>query len=108
MSTLEALISLIALLAFIGTMLAVLSQQKESILLAEASVNAKADSFFCALTIDSIYSNSIDSYSQKILCSIGRKKTSATSNRTLKETETLAEAESGFETAVKSFGHYIK
>jgi hypothetical protein len=108
LNTLEALLSLIALLAFFAAMLSVLSAQEENISLAQGSMESKGESFLCAEIIDSIYSNGIDSYAGEMNCTLEGKEATASRAGGKKETETLAEIENGLGAEVKTFGHYLK
>lgn len=108
MNSLEALISLTALLAFFGAMLTLMNQQKENVALVSDSVEAKGNALSCAAIIDFIYSNSIDSYSEKIECSAEETRTWSVVKGSRKEAGLIAKTENEFGLKVNSFGHYVK
>jgi len=106
MNSLDAIIALLALLACYGAMLGIISAQSENTHDASETLKAKNISANCAAIIDSIYSNTAESYAKEFACEAEQNFVSANKGDKEKKMPIITTATKKFSLEVKTLEHY--
>jgi hypothetical protein len=107
MNTLDAVISLIVLIAGASVLINSLIIQNETLNDIDEIIEAKSNSLICATTIDSIYSNSAKSYDESVNCTPRGNKLISKINKTQKESYSITTSQKNTKIEVKTVEHYF-
>jgi hypothetical protein len=108
LNSLEAILTLCALIGCTGILIAAVNEERAYSLEAFNSLDAKTSAITCGAIIDSMFSNSAEEYHGKLDCTIDGTNISATSSSKTKTFTTITSAVKNATIEVKMLEHYTK
>jgi len=106
MNTLDAILSLCAILSCFALIIGAVNDQKTNVLEANDSIKAKTNALICAAVIDSMFANSASDYSGNINCKTQNNALFATQKNKTKTAHSIASTKKDTYLEVEKLEHY--
>lgn len=106
MNTLDAVLSLCALLSCFALIIGAINEEKNNVLETSDSIKAKSTALSCGSILDSMFSNSAEEYTQSINCKTQNNVLSSTQKNKTKTAYSIANTKKETYLEVEKLEHY--
>lgn len=106
MNTLDAILSLCALMGCFALLLGAINEQKNNVIEASDSLKAKTSALICGAILDSLFSNAANEYTENINCKTQNNVLSSTQKNKTKTAYSIANTKKETYLEVEKLEHY--